>query len=172
MASNRQTRFLLIGTIASALLISASVTFAADGPKIEFNTANAVPREIEETTEQAILREYSAAWKALATALKDNRSDQLAATFVGPARQAIAQQVEQQRKSGLSVRLVDRGHQLQAVFYSPEGSAMQLRDVVQLEKQYLDGDQVVHTEQLTQNYVVLMAVTEDRWKVRLLQEVE
>ena len=64
---------------------------------------------------------------------------------------------------------MDRGHKLEAIFYSPEGSAMQLRDTAKLEIEYLDGDTVVGREQVTAHYLALMTVAEDRWKVRLLQ---
>jgi len=69
------------------------------------------------------------------------------------------------------VRYTDRGHQLEAVFYSPDGSAMQLRDTAQLTREILDGDKVVKREDVTAHYYVLMSVAEDRWKLRSIQEV-
>ena len=80
--------------------------------------------------------------------------------------------LEGQQKNGLRTRLIDRGHKLEAVFYSPEGSAMQLRDTAQLEIQVLNGGQVIHSEQTTLHYIALMTTAEDRWKVRLLEEVQ
>ena len=79
--------------------------------------------------------------------------------------------MEGQRTSNLRTRIIDRGHKLEAIFYSPEGSAMQLRDTAKLELQLLDGDTVIGKQQITANYVALMTVAEDRWKVRLLQQV-
>jgi hypothetical protein len=166
--------FLAALLLLVSALISGMKTFAAEPEQEKFSldVANVAPRAIEETTEKAILREYSAAWKVLTASLRDNRADQLGPSFVGTAHDAITKQVEQQKKAGLSVRINDLSHKLDAVFYSPEGSAMQLRDIVELEKEYLDGGKVVHSEKLTQQYVVLMSVAEDRWKVRLLQEVQ
>jgi hypothetical protein len=46
---------------------------------------------------------------------------------------------------------------------------MQLRDTARLEVQLLDGDKVVHSDQFTQNYLVVMTAGENRWKVRVLQ---
>jgi hypothetical protein len=58
---------------------------------------------------------------------------------------------------------------VQVVFYSVEGSAMELRDTAQVEIQLLDGSKVVHSEQATVNYVALLTPTENSWKVRMLE---
>jgi len=164
-------------SLGLALLISGGIplvsrAFAADedGPKVQLNVANSQPREVEETTTKSITREYTTAWKTLADALANNRPDRIGASFVGAAEEQLRKQIAEQKKNNFSTRIVDRGHKLDVVFYSPEGSAMQLRDTAQLERQYLEGGKVVHSETVTQNYVVLMAVTGDRWKVRVLQE--
>ena len=172
----RITRIAVL-SLGLALLISGGLpllsrAFAADedGPKVQLNVSNSQPRDVEETTTKSITREYTTAWKTLADALANNRPDRIGASFVGTAEDQLRQQIAEQKKNGLSVRIVDHEHKVDVVFYSPEGSAMQLRDTAQLERQYLDGGRVVHSENVTQNYVVLMAVTGDRWKVRLLQE--
>jgi hypothetical protein len=164
-------------SLGLALMISAgapllSRAFAADeeGPKVQLNIANSRPREVEETTTKSITREYTTAWKTLADALANNRPDRIGASFVGTAEDQLRKQIAEQKKNGLTTKIVDRGHTLDVVFYSPEGSAMQLRDTAQLERQYLSGGKVVHSETVKQNYIVLMAVTGDRWKVRVLQE--
>ncbi len=159
------SRYLLL------LLLAASSAWALDAPSVQLNTASAGPREVEDTTEKAILRDYTSAWKSMEAALEQNRSDLLANDFVGQAQDVLKQRVREQRQSGLHTRYVDRGHKVQAIFYSPEGSAMQLRDTAQLEMQVLDGDKVVHSERLTQNYLVVMTAAENRWKVRILQAV-
>lgn len=145
---------------------------ASGGVKIDFNAERVGPREIEDTTETAIPRDYGTAWNALETALDQNRTDVLDTGFVGFARERFAQRVADQRNSGLRVRYVDHGHKLQAIFYSPEGSTMQLRDTAQYDVQVLDGDTVISSQPVTQNFIVLMTVTEDRWKVRVLQAVQ
>jgi hypothetical protein len=163
--------------IGIALLISGGMplvtrAFAADedGPKVQLNISNSQPRDVEETTSRSITREYTTAWKTMADALANNRVDRLGASFVGAAEDRLRKQIDEQKKNGLSTRIVDRGHKLDVTFYSPEGSAMQLRDTAQFERQYLDGGTIVHSENVTQSYIVLMAVTGDRWKVRVLQE--
>jgi hypothetical protein len=67
------------------------------------------------------------------------------------------------------VRYIDHGHKLEAVFYSPSGDAMQLRDRAQLGIEIVDGDKMVHREDVTLNYLVLMTPGADRWLVRDLQ---
>ena len=150
--------------------------FAASPSKpaldVRLTAENAQPRQVEDTTENAIVRDYSAAWKSLEISLAQNRDDQLTANFTGSALEQIRARLEGQKKNGLRTRVIDRGHKLEAVFYSPEGSAMQLRDTAQLEIQVLDGSQVLHSEQATVHYIALMTTAEDRWKVRLLQEVQ
>jgi hypothetical protein len=173
-------RFVVLFTgIALLVLALASVLESLEAhaatpalPRVDIRVEKATPRDVEETTRAAIAREYAAAWKTMASALADNTTDGLGASFVGAAHDALAQRVGAQKKAGLSTRIIDHGHTLEAVFYSPEGSAMQLRDTAQLEQQYLDGGSIVHSETITQHYVVLMSVAEDRWKVRMLQEVK
>jgi hypothetical protein len=143
---------------------------AADLPQVNLNVESAGPRQVEDTTEKALQRDYAHAWGSLATALAENRSDVLDTDFVGVALDELKERVNQQQQSGLHTRYIDRGHILRAVFYSPEGSAVQLQDTAQFEVQYLDGEKVLHSEQKTLNYIVVMTAGENRWKVRVLQE--
>lgn len=139
--------------------------------KVDLDASAAAPRTLEDTTDKAIVRDYANAWSVMASALANNRASNLASGFTGTAQQRLTERIRQQQRAGLRTRYVDHGHKLQAVFYSPEGSAMQLHDTAKLEEQILDGDTVVSSRQLTANYVVLMTVGEERWKVRLLQEL-
>ena len=146
---------------------------AASGDvKVDFSNDGLGPRQIEDTTEIAIPRDYATAWNALETAFSQNRADILDSGFVGFARDRFAQRVSDQRKSGLRVRYIDRGHKVYVIFYSPEGSTMQLRDTAEYELEVMDGKTVISSQPVTQNYIALMTVTEDRWKIRFLQAVQ
>ncbi|HEV8524956.1 MAG TPA: hypothetical protein VGQ71_10690 [Terriglobales bacterium] len=159
------------GVVVAAMMLFAAA--AAQGPKVVLNMQGAGPRgRSRKQRKRRIVRDYAAAWKALATALSENRAQALDAGFIGDARNKLGHRVEKQKSAGLRTRYIDRGHKLEVLFYSPEGSAMQLRDTANLEMQVLDGDQTVNSQQLTQNYLVVMTVGEDRWKVRVLQEVQ
>ncbi len=155
---------------ATASPVSLAAVPTTSDVKVELDVAAAEPRQVEETTAKAIIRDYGNAWSVLARALSDNRSDILGGAFVGAAQDKLAARVNGQRSAGLRIRTIDRGHRLEAIFYSPEGSAMQLRDTAKLEIQLLDGETVLSTQQVTASYVALMTVAEDRWKVRLLQQ--
>ena len=164
-------RWLAVLFITSIILGCAIwiTALAADLPRVELNVNTAGPREVEDSTEKAVARDYARAWSSMMTALSDNRTDVLDADFVGVALDNLKERVNQQRQTGLHTRYVDRGHKLDAVFYSYEGSAIQLRDTAQIEVQYLDGDKLLHSEQRTENYTVVMTPGENRWKVRVLQ---
>jgi hypothetical protein len=138
---------------------------------VELNASSAQPRQVEDVTEKAITRDYANAWKIMETALSENRTDQLGSGFAGVAEDRLEKRIQGQRASNLKTRIIDRGHKLEAIFYSPEGSALQVRDTAQLEIEYLNGNSVVHREQVTQKYLALLTVGEDRWKVRVLEEV-
>lgn len=144
---------------------------ADNGPAVTLKSEGVQPRELEDTTEKAIQRDYSAAWKAIASGLSNNDVNALDAGLVGFARDQFAAAIDSQTKTGVKVRYTDKGHQVEAVFYSPDGSAMQLRDTAKLTREVLDGDKVLSRDEVTAHYIVIMAVTEDRWKMRSIEEV-
>lgn len=141
------------------------------GLKVELAVDKAQPREVEDTTQEAIVRDYASAWKVLEQTLGNNGDSGLALNFAGTALDQLQSRLDSQRKSNVRTRYVDRGHKLEAVFYSPEGSAMQLHDTAQVEIQTYDGGTLLSSQPVTLHYVVLMTTAEDRWKVRLLEGV-
>jgi len=139
---------------------------------IQLNVERAAPRQVDDSVQQAIVRDYSAAWQSLASALATNNDSALKDDFVGYALDKLTQRVKDQRQSGLTTRIIDRGHQVEAIFYSPDGSAMQLRDKAALETEILEGGSVIHAEREQLTYYVIMTGAEDRWKVRVLDSAE
>ena len=168
-ASIRLSRWLVLAVIA---LVASPLLHAADAPDVavKLNADNAGPHEMEDTTRASIEKAYARAWDTMAQALDTNNSSVIDKAFLGTARDNLAQRIADQKSLGMSTRLVDHGHKVDVVFYSPEGMSMQLRDTAQLEWQVLDGGKVVHSENVTQHYVVIMTPTEVTWKVRVLQE--
>lgn len=175
--SENVLRFLLL-SLALALICSGAMPLLsrvlADGPdrvQVKLDASNIQPRPLEQLTGQAIVRTYSTAWKNMETALAENRSDLIDESFVGYAHDKLLSQIQQQQKNGLSTRYIDHGHQAEAVFYSPEGSAVQLRDTAQLEIQIIDGSKVVSSRNVTRKYIAIVTVVEDGWKLRVLDSV-
>jgi hypothetical protein len=140
-------------------------------PEVHLDADGLSPRPIEELTGTTIARHYALAWRDLAKDLESDQADGLGEEFVGFAKDRLTQRINEQKQSGMHVRIVDHGHHLKAVFYSMDGTAMQLVDHVQLETQTFDGDKLVDTQNSPHEYMVLMTPGADRWYVRDLQEV-
>ena len=162
---------LLVLMVCGLAMVVRHTVLAATAPSMSINVEKAVPRQVEETTEKSVARDYNAAWQAMTQALDQSRKDLLGAGFVGSAQEKLVAQVEQQQKSGLHEHLVDKGHTVEVVFYSPEGSAMELHDTVRLQIEVLDGSKVIHSEDATVHYVALLTAAENSWKVRMLEAV-
>ena len=158
---------LMLGAVALPQL--RRVVAADPQPSIKLDVSNAGPREFEDQTQRSIVRDYGRAWALMRDALEQNNSRILERYFAGIAKDKLTEAVKQQQESGVRVRYLDRSHALHALFYSPEGTAIEARDTAQIEMQILDGGKVVHSEQLTQPFLVLFTPAEDRWKVRLLE---
>jgi hypothetical protein len=160
--------------LAGALLVLSGAipllrkALADELPQVKISAAGVAPRELEQATGESLVREYATAWKNLATALDENRTDLLNDDFVGTAKSRLEDEIASQRKNSLHQRTVDHGHQVDAVFYSSDGSAIELRDTAQLETQLLDGGKVVASRETPVHYLALLTVSDGRWKVREL----
>ncbi len=163
-------RGVILLTIVALFLIPLLRVSADDGvPKVELRAGNLQPRPIEELTSKSVPRDYALAWQSMEQALDNNRADLVSGYFTGFAKDDLMQRIAEQKKSNIHVRYDDRGHKLEALFYSPAGDAMLLRDHAQLEMQILDGDKVISREQLNIQYMVMMTPGADRWLVRDLR---
>src|SRR6266567_637883 len=144
-------RYTVLALVLSVLLCGIVVRVlrayaATEVPRVELSTDNIGPRAIEDLTSKSVPRDYAFAWQTLAQALEENRPGLLEGYFTGLAKQDLTQRVNSQIRSGLHTRYEDRGHKLEALFYSPAGDAMELRDHAKLDMQILDGSKVIHEE--------------------------
>jgi hypothetical protein len=155
----------LLGVVAYHLRASADDHL----PRVQLNADNVIPRPIEDLTGKSVPRDYALAWQSLAQALESNRAGLLDAYFTGLAKQDFTRRVNSQIKSGLQTRYTDRGHKLEALFYSPAGDVMELRDHAEFDMQVLDGGKVIYEEPVNAQFMVLMTPGADRWLVRQLQ---
>jgi hypothetical protein len=126
-------------------------------------------RPLPEQTGAAAIRDYLQSWRSLNAAFEQNRTDLLDPSFVGTARDKLAQTVQQQATLGISVRYQDRSHDLQIVFYSPDGLSIELTDKVVYDVQLLDHGRVKTTQHLNARYVIVVTPAEVRWRVRVFQ---
>lgn len=127
------------------------------------------PRELAPQTQQGVIRDYLASWKSMQMALEQNQSDQLAKDFVGTAKDKLTATIDAQKAAGVHTVYQDRSHDLQIVFYSPEGLSIELTDNVEYEVQVFDHDKQIATQQVHGHYTVVMTPAEVRWRVRVLQ---
>jgi hypothetical protein len=141
-------------------------------PEVQLNVTNARPREVEESTQQSIVRDYGRAWQGMSTALANNQLGPLNENFTGFALSKLTQRVKDQQQNGLTTRIFDRGHKLDALFYSQDGSAIEVRDTATVETQVLDGQTVIHSDEAQVHYYAILTGAEDRWKVRVLEASE
>ena len=167
-------RYALLGAVLAAFVcgIVARVlraSAAMEMPRVELNANNIGPRELEDLTSKSVQRDYAFAWQTMRQALEENRPGLLDGYFTGLAKKSLTERVNCQLKSGLRTRTTDRGHHLEAIFYSPAGDVMQLRDRAQVDVQVLDGDKVLYEGPENLQYTVLMTPGADRWLVRELQ---
>jgi hypothetical protein len=158
---------LLLGVVAYRLRAIAN-----NAPHVQLHAENIGPRPIEDLTSKSVPRDYAFAWQTMEQALEENQPGILDGYFTGLAKQDLIERVTSQIKSGLHARYTDRGHQLEALFYSPAGDAMELRDRAQLDIQILDGSKVIYDQPATAEYMVLMTPGADRWLVRQIQATD
>jgi hypothetical protein len=140
-------------------------------PEVHLDADGLAPRSIEQLTGTTIARHYALAWRDLAGVLETSRADGLGEEFVGFAKDRLMQRIAEQNQTGVHVRIVDHGHHLKAVFYSTDGSAMQLLDEAQLEIQTFDGNTLLDAQNASHDYIVLITPGADRWYIRDLEEV-
>ncbi|MGB8132520.1 MAG: hypothetical protein WCG81_22220 [Candidatus Angelobacter sp.] len=165
---------MLILTLGVAIAISGAVPllkhiFADTKPAVQLSVKNAQPREVEDVTQTAIVRDYTLAWQAISTSLANNTLQPLNDNFAGFALDKFTQRVKDQKQNGLKTRIIDHGHKVDAIFYSPDGAAIELKDTASIETQVLDGGTVIHSDQAQIQYYAVMTGAEDRWKVRVLE---
>ena len=154
--------------ISCALLMSAPTL--ADEPSVHVQPPQLQgSRPLEKQTEASVIRDYLQSWRSMRQALDENQAADLDPDFIGAARDRLGETITAQTRSGIHSRYQDRSHDLQIVFYSPEGLSIQMTDNVEYEQQVLDKDKVLVTKVIHQRYIVVLTPSEVRWQVRILQ---
>lgn len=126
-------------------------------------------RTVEKQTETAVLRDYLESWKTLDAALNNNSAEQVDVYFVGTALTKINNTISGQTASGIHTHYIEHSHNLQIVFYSPEGLSIQVVDNVEYEEQVFSGDKLLASKSIKRRYLAVLTPSEVRWRVRILQ---
>ncbi len=142
----------------------------AQEPSVKINPpALQGSRQLEKQTEQSVVRDYLHSWKTLNSALDHNQVAGLNTEFAGTALDKLTGTIDAQAKAGIHTRYMERSHELQIIFYSPEGLSIQMTDNVEYDEQVLDKDKVLTTKPIHRRYLVVMTPSEVRWRVRIFQ---
>lgn len=153
-----------------ALAANSRVGFAQAAVRVEPpNLQSSRPPPAQ--TEKAAIRDYLQSWQSFESAFAQNRVDLLDPDFVGSARDKLAETIEQQAALGIYARYLDRAHDIQIVFYSPEGLSIELTDKVDYDVEVLDHDKVKTTQHVSARYIIVLTPAEVRWRVRVFQAV-
>ncbi len=148
----------------------AMFALGSDQPAVHVEPTDSVgPRTLEKQTETAVIRDYLQAWHSMSGALEQNRAELLDADFIGTAKEKLAGTIQEQAGLGIHTRYRDTSHDLQLVFYSPEGLSIQVIDTVEYDVEVVDHDKVQTTQHVRARYVAVLTPTEVRWKVRVFQ---
>jgi hypothetical protein len=157
--------FLILGTV---LTVASGSMPAQATVRIEAASLQS-SRPLQEQTGKAAIRDYLQSWQALTAALEQNRADLLDPDFVGSAKDTLAATIQQQAALGISTHYQDRSHDLQVVFYSPEGLSIELTDNVEYDVQLVDHGRVKTVQHVSARYVIVLTPAEVRWRVRVFQ---
>jgi len=156
--------------LAVGLALATLLVWAFDQLAVRVTATESVgPRTLETQTKTAVVRDYLAAWQSLSRALEENNPSLLGADFVGFAKDKLFDTIQDQQKLGIRTRYQDRQHDINVVFYSPEGLSIQLLDTVEYDVQVVDHNKVQATQHVRTRYLAVLTPTEVRWKVRIFQ---
>lgn len=152
----------------SAITFLAAMASGQASVQVEPTTFQG-PRPLARQTATAVVRDYLEAWQSMSAALQQNRPDLLNQDFVGAAKDKLTATISAQAKQGITTRWVARSHDVQIIFYSPEGLSIQLADNVDYDLELLDHDKVLATAPIHARTIAVLTPTEVRWKVRVLE---
>lgn len=159
-----------VHTLSLAGLVCMGVHVLAQTPSVKVEPfALDGPRELNEQTRSAVVRDYLESWQSLRSALAENRPALLERDFVGTAREKLAGTIREQAATGVTTSYVDRAHDLRVVFYSPEGLSVELLDTVDYDTEVRDHGKLIGTAPMHARYTVVLTPSEIRWRVRVFQ---
>lgn len=159
-------------TLVIASLLLGAPTFAISQASLHVEPVKLTgPRELQEQTKTGAVRDYMEAWQSFSAAMNQNRPGLLDADFTGTSKDKLKEAIQQQAALGIHTKYRDLSHDLQIVFYSPEGLSIEMTDKVEYEVQVFDHEKNVATQHVSTRYVVVLTPSEVRWRVRIFQAI-
>ena len=160
--------------LRSLVLISAFSTavsaLAADQPAVRVEPPHLQgPRQLQDQTAKAAVRDYLESWNSMSKALERNQPALLDRDFIGTARDKLAGTIKEQNSAGVHTVYRDQSHDVQILFYSPEGLSIELADTVEYDVQLFDRDKSIASQHVRTRYIVVLSPTEVRWRVRIFE---
>lgn len=156
----------IAGTLAVCLACYAQEPEVREEPP---NLHGSHQLDPEGVTEKSVIRDYLESWKSMRKALDSNEASLLLPYFAGTAHDKLADVIKQQAKMGIHTQYVDRSHDLQIIFYSPEGLSIELTDNVVYDQQVMQGGNVLGTQTIHARYLAVLTPGDVRWAVRIFQ---
>lgn len=148
----------------------APLAFGACQPVVHIEPAsNWSSRQIEPLTHQSVLKDYLESWQSMDKAFLTDDPGLLARDFVGTARDRLAASIQEQAKAGLTAGYCDGTHNIQIVFYSPEGLSIQLTDRVDYQVSIFKKGRLLSTSHVHARYIAVLTPSATRWMVRVFQ---
>ncbi len=154
--------------VICVILATASSAMAQSGVRVEKSVLLG-PRPLQEQTQSAAIQNYLDAWQCLSNALEQNNPDILDRDFAGSAQAHLASAIKNQIGLGIHTSYRHASHDIQIVFYSPEGLSIELTDNVDYDVQVFDQDKMLTTKHVRARYIAVLTPAEVNWRVRLLQ---
>ena len=154
--------------LCTVLAVDTAVASAQATVRVETSDLKG-PRPLQQQTAGAAIRDYLQSWQALQSAFEQNRAELLDTDFVGDARTKLGKTIQQQASLGITTRWHDSAHDLQIVFYSPEGLSIELTDNVEYDAELLEHNTSEMKQHLHARYIAVLTPSDSRWRVRILQ---
>lgn len=163
MSMLRRTLVVCIVIAASSLSSVAQSTVRVDATNLQ------APRPLNEQTRTAVVRDYLEAWQNMGVALAQNQQALIDEDFVGIAKDGLTSRIQDQAALGISTKLHDRSHNIQLLFYSPDGLSVELADTTDYDIEVLSNGKRLATDPEHARYIVVLTPSEVRWRVRIFQ---
>lgn len=164
---------MLRSATTSIMFFAGLVAFAIAQPTVRVNASMpGSPRPLESQTESAAVKDYIQSWKAMDLAFEQSRTDILAQDFVGGAMEQLSHTIKEQTTLGIRTHYQDISHDIQFLFYSPEGMSIEFTDLVKVNVQVFDRGRLISSKIESTRYLVVMTPSEVRWSIRVFQGMQ